>query len=93
MFIALIQLFIRLAITCITLALRLVLAVAALVGRLLGHLIAGIWRSWRNRQAGKVALRAPMKIESTTHEQPAQPTPAPTAATFTPRPMRPKPRR
>jgi hypothetical protein len=93
MFMALIQLFIRLAITCITLALRLALAVAALLGRLLGHIIAGIWRSWRNRQADKVPLRAPMKIENSTPEQPAQPTPAQTAATFTPRPMRPTPRR
>ena len=87
MFMALIQLFIRLAISCITMALRLALAVAALLGRLLGHLITGIWRSWRNRQADKVPLRAPMKIESTTHEQPA---PAPTGTTFTPRPLRPR---
>lgn len=91
MLMALFQLLVRLAITCITLALRLALAIAALIGTLLGHLIAMLWRSWRNRQANSVPLRAPKQIDPGTADPPALP--APTHSTFTPRPMRPRPKR
>lgn len=92
MVMALIMTVVRLAITCFLLASRLALALAALVGKLFGHLIVALWRGWRNRQAGKVPLRAPKQIESSVADRPITP-PTPATSTFTPRPMRNIPRR
>ena len=91
MVMALIMMIVRLAITCFTLAVRLALALAALVGKIIGYLIVGIWRAWRNRQDGKVPLRAPKQIES---DAPERRTPTSSnVASFTPRPLRPRPKR
>lgn len=92
MVMALIMMIVRLAITCFTLAARLALALAAFFGKLLGHLIAALWRGWRNRKAGKVPLRAPKQIESSVADRQIIP-PTPATSTFTPRPMRNIPRR
>lgn len=92
MVMALIMTVVRLAITCFLLTARLALAIAALLGKLLGHLIAALWRSWRNRNAGKVPLRAPKQIESSVADRPIT-LRTPATTTFTPRPMRNIPRR
>lgn len=91
MLMALFQLLVRLAIACFLLAMRLVLAIAALIGTLLGHLLVGLWRYWRNRQAASVPLRAPKHITAEVTELQSFPTPAPIP--FTPRPLRPRPKR
>lgn len=90
MLMTLFSLLIRLVLAGITLALRLALALAALAGQLLGLLIAAIWRVWRNRQTPNVPLRAPQQIESDTPER-RVPTSS-NAASFTPRPLRPRPK-
>jgi hypothetical protein len=92
MFIALVSMLIRLALTCFTLAMRVTLTVAALIGRLLGYLLLGIWRSWKNRQGGKVPLRAE-QIDINTPQPPALLPPSPNVTSFTPRPLRPRPKR
>ncbi len=92
MLMSLVLMLMRLALTCITLALRIALALAALAGRLLGFLILGLWRAWRNRRAGKVPLRA-QHIEISAPQPDALPPPPPTVTTFTPRPLRPRPKR
>lgn len=92
MLMAFVLMLMRLALSCITLALRIALALAALAGRLLGYLILGIWRAWRHRRAGKVPLRA-QHIEISAPQPDALPPPPPTVTTFTPRPLRPRPRR
>ena len=91
MLMALVMMLMRLALTCITLALRIAVALAALAGRLLGYLILGVWRAWRHRRAGKVPLRA-QQIEISAPQPPALPPPPPAVAKFTPRPMRPRPK-
>ena len=83
----------RLVFTCAAMALRLTLALASLVGRLLGHLIALLWRSWRNRHAGKVPLRAAKQFDGGAAERPALPPPTSSIVAFTPRPLRPRPKR
>ena len=92
MFMALVLMLMRLALTCITLALRIALALAALAGRLLGYLVLGIWRAWRHRRANKVSLRA-QHIEISAPQPDALPSPSPTVTAFTPRPLRPRPKR
>lgn len=92
MLLALFAMLVRLTLTCITLALRIALALSALVGRLLGFLIVGIWRAWRNRQTTKIPLRSEhVELKSPAPTLLAPPPPNPTA--FVPRPLRPRPRR
>ena len=91
MLMSLIIMLIRLAISCLVLALRMALALAAIAGRLLGTLILGFWRAWRSRKGNKIALRNDEIELGTSPPKLLPPPPAPTA--FTPRPMRPRPKR
>lgn len=91
MLMALFLMLVRLALTCITLALRLALSLAALAGKIIGYLILGLWRAWHRRRAGNVPLRA-QQIEIKT-PPPEAPSPPATKTTFTPRPLRPRPKR
>lgn len=92
MLMALVFMLMRLALTCITVALRLAMSLAALAGKLLAYLLLGIWRAWRRRRTSKVPLRA-QHIEISAPQPDALPPPPPTVTTFTPRPLRPRPKR
>ena len=86
MLIMLFQLLLRLAFALVHLATQIALGLATLAGRGIGALLGAAWRRWRNRSAHAIDRRA----------ADPQPPPAPEATTpprFTPRPLRPRPRR
>jgi hypothetical protein len=88
----LVQLIVQLVIGTVMLAVRIAMAIAHAFGVLLGTLIGALWRAWANRQFGKVPLRSSEFIGGETNGTPPSPR-APQAPSFTPRPMRPRPRR
>lgn len=89
MLIFLFRLILQLVVTCLTVAAQVILFCLKLFGSLLGWLLALIWRRGFTE---KLPLRAPGEIASH-REEPTPATPPTNGSTFTPRPLRPRPRR
>jgi hypothetical protein len=87
----LIGLVIRLFFAMVTLAIRIAWAIGFVVGFIIGKLLTATWDAWRYRHAGQVPLRSPDTIPEA--ERLVPPPPPLTTTSFTPRPLRPRPRR
>lgn len=92
MLMMLMQLIIQLVFGLVMLAIRVALAIAYLFGALLGALLGTAWNAWRRRRAMAVPLRSPEIIEDRGAVPPSPP-PRPPRESFTPRALRPRPRR
>lgn len=94
MLMALFQLMLRILLACVKLGLQLVVALGRLVGVILYHLVSLLWRLLTTRRGTRIAMRAP-DVSAPPPPLPEPPASHPPAShsAFTPRQLRPRPRR